>query len=170
MSKKNIVLILIITAIFSVMALSLWGKESETGNRTDATAIRFTDEAGNVISTKEESVDDITLVSMEVSETDPKDIIYTFTLEILPVETTDDSLSYVVLNSNAKVEELATPTPVNEEGEEVKVNRFHSYKVTFTKADRGITVIRFTYNQGGNPKLAYLKFAITETHSQDIPD
>lgn len=170
MSKKNIVLILIITAIFSVMALSLWGKESDIGNRTDASSICFRDESGNILSTKEESTDDVTLVTMEVSEDDSSDIIYTFSLEILPEQTTDNSLSYVVLNSHAKVEEINLTITDSETTEQASVNRFHTYKVTFTDTDRGITRIRFTFNKGGNPKLAYLKFVITETHAQDILD
>lgn len=165
MSKKNIVLILIITAIFSIMALSLWGKAAESGNRTDATAICFRDADGNILNEKEESLDDVTVVNIETSDTNHDDIIYKFSVEILPDTTTDDSLVYLVLNSDAKFEEITVPS-----SEETVINRFHTYQFTFSEQQRDLTTVRFTYNTGGNPKLAYLKITWTIKHSQDIPD
>ena len=49
MSKKNIVLVLILCIFFTVMSISLWGKNPEGGTVIQAESIIFYNNVGEVI-------------------------------------------------------------------------------------------------------------------------
>ena len=175
MNKKNIVLILIITIFLSVMVMSVLGKVPDDKNRVDAESIVYYNQSGEVISDfVEDSINKYTVVTFDYKEGDTNIIEYNYSLELLPIETTDDSLEYSFLDGDSStMEELfpneEIPTKAEEEPK-VEVQRFHFYKMTFVPEQRGLTSIRFKFNKGGVAKYSYLRFQFTEHHEEDVDD
>lgn len=171
MNKKNIVLILILTIFLSVMVISVLGKQPEDKNRVDATSIVFYDENGEVITNvDEDSPNKDKVITIQGNETDKDNVIYNFSVELLPVETTDDSLDYTVLGSEALLEEVYPNGALssNEDEPKKEVQRVHFYTMTFTPDQRVLTSIRFKFNKGGIAKFGYLRFTFDIRHEEDV--
>ena len=176
MNKKNIILILIISIFLSVMIISVLGKVPDDKNRIDATSIVFYNQSGEVIEdVDEDSQNKDRLLNFKGKDTDKDDFVYTFHIEILPIETTDGGVDADLMsNKEAKLEEVY-PNTVEEpsnEGEEPKekVQRFHYYKLTLTPEQRVVTSIRFKYNKGGTNRFGYLRFTFDIRHEEDVGD
>lgn len=171
MNKKNIILILILTIFLSVMVISILGKVPEDKNRVDAESIVFYNESGQVIEdVDEESQNKDRVITIKGNDTDKDNVVYNFSIELLPVETTDDSVDYTVFGSEATMEEVyPNEQPASGEEEPKKeVQRFHFYKMTFTPDQRVLTSIRFRFNKGGIAKFGYLRFTFEIRHEEDV--
>jgi len=172
MNKKNIVLILILTIFLSVMVISVLGKAPEDKNRVDAQYMVIYDQSGEVVTDyDEESQNKDRIITIKALDTDKKDILYDFSVELFPIETTDDTIDYAVFSSDASMEEVFPDLKKSETDEEKKeVQRVHYYKMTFAYDQRVLTSIRFRFNKGGTVKFAYLRFVFQIRHEEDVGD
>lgn len=178
MNKKNIVLILIITIFLSVMVMSVLGKESDDENRIDATGLVIYDQEGNEVTTVvQDSPNNDKAITIKADPENTDDIVYNFSIELLPADTTDASLQYTVFAEGVPptMEEIFPnqERTADEEEEPVKeVQRFHYYKMTFAYDQRAQMSIRFKFNfgEGGTANYEYLRFLFDEHPEEDVDD
>lgn len=170
MSKKNIVIILIITIVLSVMALSVWGKASEDSKRTDATNLIMYDRNNSVIElVDEESPDKEKLIDISANDEDFNKIAYQFSVEIMPKNTTDFDVSATIVSQNKpELNELPQPEKTDEEDPDHNAKRTHIYQIIFDYEQRSVTKIEFKFNKGGVSITEYLKFTFTIYHEEII--
>lgn len=170
MSKKNIVIILIITIVLSVMALSVWGKASEDSKRIDATNLIMYDKNNAVIElVDEESVDKEKLIDISANDEDFNKIAYQFSVEIKPEDTTDFDISATIISQNKpELEEVPQQEKSEEEDPDHVSKRTHTYQIIFDYDQRSVTKIEFKFNKGGVSITDYLKFTFTIYHEDII--
>lgn len=163
MSKKNIILVLVITIFFTIMAMALWGKEADP-SVIGAESITFFNNLNQEITqvnqtaaNKPHQVD----LTTDITE-------YTFSVQINPANTTRTGLDYLVVDGAKNctltevVEEL-DPITVEEKLEsEIPHSNIYKFHIAFDNAD--IVKIKFTFNKGGVSKETYLQFVLTEVH------
>lgn len=173
MTKKNIFLVLFVVIFFTIMAISVWGKNPESSGNVPATEIIFYDQLGQKITEENISQFKEKVVTLDKDGDNPKQIIYYFSLELLPANTTD-TLVVPSLRSEAKLEEINTPIneETKEDGKEGEGEEKHPtvyyYKITFEIDQQELTTIDFAFNTTTVKKHAYLMFKWHETHEDDI--
>lgn len=175
MTKKSIVVVLLICSFFTVMVISIWGKNPDPSSSIAATAIKFYDKDGVEITEENSSADKEKLVTLNKDK--DNDVIYTFTCELLPAETTETKLEYKIAYGTASLYEI----PVNnvngglklsaeneEKEEEEKHDRFYMYQITFPKGEQTLTKIDFIFNKSTVTRHGYLMFNFKDSHSEDV--
>ena len=180
MSKKNIVLVLILCIFFTVMSISLWGKNPEGGTVIQAESIIFYNNVGEVITEEHSEELHEKVIHLTKDGDNPQDISYDFSLDINPENTTDPELTYVFGKGEATITEVIKPDSykpstsistqgTSEGGDPVHTVHYH-FHIEFTIEEQELTQINFTFNKKTKSKQAYLMFKWTEVHEQEIPD
>lgn len=155
MTKKNIVLLLVIVCFLAVMCISIWGKQPEIPSRVPVSSIVILNNEGNEITdVNQNSNRKEKMVSIERSDeyTEENPFTYNFSVKVLPDNAADVSLNYEIL----KGEDIITITQETE-------NNIHYFTVTFKEQDE--CNIKFTTNKIDTVKTDYLLF--TWTGNQD---
>lgn len=173
MNKKNIILILIFTIFISVMIMSTVGKNPDESSSIPATELVFYNENNDVIENIEEGLDQAKLIELEETE---ETIEYVFTVEILPIDTTQTNLSFDVVVGDCTITEIEQEGQGSKFIDEGKPSERtetvkYKYKAVFTVDQQTPCKIKFTFNggKGGAKKQDYLKFIFKpKQHDQDI--
>ena len=175
MTKKNIVLVLILSIFFTVMAISVWGKNPEPSNKIPADSMVFYDEAGQEITTiNEHSMDREKIVKLNVDE--DEEVTFCFSCDILPENTTDPYLSYKFVYGEGEIEELILPDsyrPVDSKSTgsssvEPQHSTHYHFVITFGVDQQTSAKLKFTYNTQSVTKNEYLLFTWSEVHEDDV--
>ena len=155
MTKKNIVLLLVIVCFLAVMCISIWGKQPELDSRVPVTDLIICTMDGEAITDinensgrKEKMV--TTEHSTEYTEENP--FTYEFLVKVMPENATDVSLEYEIF----KGEEVVTVTQSTE-------GNVHHFVVTFSEQSEAI--IKFTTNKKDTVKSDYILFTWTGSDS-----
>lgn len=173
MTKKNIVLVLIFCIFFSVMAISLWGKNPEGGASIVAESLVFYDKNGAVITEEHSEEYHEKVLHLTKDGDHPQAISYDFSVDILPENTTDKALYYTFTIGSGTITEVIKEDsylPREKEEEEPKHSTHYHYHVVFEIEEQEMSKIEFTFNRLTQTKRDYLMFKWTETHEQEIPD
>lgn len=155
MTKKNIILILVIVCFLTVMAISVWGKLPELSSRVPVTGLIILDSEGNEITEiNENSNRKEKVVSTERSSeyTEDNPFVYEFTVKVTPDDVTDASLTYEII----KGEDVVTV-------EQTTNGNIHSFKVTFKELSE--CNIKFSTNKTDTTQIDYLLFTWTGRES-----
>ena len=148
MTKKNIILILLVSCFLTIMAIAIWGKEPEQSSRVPVTGMQIRDENDEVITTINESTawkeKNITLQR----EKDFVSYIYYFSVEILPENATNTSLDYEI--------SLGSDFVVLTKIETEDSTNIHYFKIEFLEQEN--CRISFKTNKEDTRKTEYLLF------------
>ena len=148
MTKKNIILILLVSCFLTIMAIAIWGKEPEQSSRVPVTGMQIRDENDEVITTINESTawkeKNITLQR----EKDFVSYIYYFSVEILPENATNTSLDYEI--------SLGSDFVVLTKIETEDSTNIHYFKIEFLEQEN--CRISFKTNTEDTRKTEYLLF------------
>ena len=156
MTKKNIILILVIVCFLTIMSMSIWGKQPEIPTSVAVTELVIYDSEDNLVTEKTKNGNykiDVD-VGDDFNQEDPQ--TYTFSVVVLPENATNLDISYEVRTSNfdkiASIEKLESDS-----------NK-HTFIITFTEEyfDEPYTInIDFTSNGSGTTRFAYLTLTST---------
>lgn len=173
MTKKNIFLILILVVFFSVMAISIWGKNPDKSGVIPATGITFYNQDGvEVTEISPNDGDKPKLISLKRNDEEKTDMLYRFSLVLSPEDTTDTVVTWKYMRGEEpEIEEIITPdtyissssTPVVDPSSSTapKHSIKYMYSVHFLyEQQQKATKLDFEYNKvGGSTKHAYLTFS-----------
>lgn len=172
MNKKNILLILILTVFFSVMIISTIGNEAVIKSNVYEEDLVFYDNNGaKVERVDQESGNEEKIIEIEASDLDKSDIVYRFSVEILPENVTENELDYFVDGTDAVMKEINPDAEAVAEGEGAaqSINRFRYYEITFDYYQRFVTTVNFKLNakKEDKKKTVYLRFIFHITYEDD---
>lgn len=111
MTKKNIILLLVMICFLTVMAISIWGKDPELSSKIEVESITICDEEGDEIT---EVIENPNLtqkkITVEKSDeyTEENPYVCNFSVKVNPADATDLSLVYEVLKGEEIVEIVQT--------------------------------------------------------------
>lgn len=149
MTKKNIILILLVSCFLTIMAIAVWGKEPEQSSRVPVTGLQIRDENEEVITTINENTAWKEKMITLQREKDFESFVYYFSVEILPENATNVSLDYEV----SLGEEFVTLTKIESETQ----TNIHYFKIEFLEQEN--CRISFKTNKEDTRKTDYLLFA-----------
>lgn len=96
MTKKNILIILLVSCFLTIMAIAVFGKEADHGNRIKVTGLQIRNDEDQEITDINDSYWEEKLVTLE-SSTSFTGYSYFFSVAVLPENATDLSLDYKII-------------------------------------------------------------------------
>lgn len=164
MTKKNIILILVIVCFLTVMAISIWGKQPEVSTTVNVSELVIYNQENELVT---DTTKDGKTLKIEVDVGDEYNAeapqTYTFTVAVLPENATSTDITYEIRTSDyekyASIEKLES------------TSNKHTFVVTFTEdyfdGEHNIN-IDFASTGSGATRYAYLSLASTITDGDII--
>ena len=161
MTKKNIVLILILAIFFSVMVISVWGKNPEPTGVVPATEIIFYDKDNEEVTEINNTQDHERIIP--AIDKNESGVTYNFSLNIKPENTTDTKVNYYFTYGGGTMVEIIKDdsfVPAKNPSDPPIHSTVYYYSISFTYEEQNKnTKIDFEFNKvGGSTKHAYLLF------------
>lgn len=149
MTKKNIILILLVSCFLTIMAVAIWGKEPEQSSRIPVTGLQIRDENDEVITKINDSTAWKEKIITLQREENFESLIYYFSVEVLPENATNVSLDYEISLGEDSVilTKIESETQIN----------IHYFKIEFLKQEN--CRLSFKTNKEDTRKTDYLLFA-----------
>jgi len=167
MSKKNIVLILVLACFLTIMSISIWGKLPELSSRIPVTEIQINDSNNQLITDINDSSLKEKKVTLNGNDYKDQDVVdYYFSVCVLPSNATELAVTYSILDNNyeeyVSINEIDYQSWCSNQKKEVPLEtdiqehvNYHFYKLTFTK--KNSCTIKFQTNKTDVMKTDYLK-------------
>lgn len=149
MTKKNIILILLVACFLTIMAVAIWGKEPEVSSRVPVSGLQIRDENDETITKINESTAWKEKIITLQREKDFSGYTYYFSVEILPENATNVSLDYEISLGS----DYVTLTKIEQETQ----TNIHYFKIDFLEQEN--CRISFKTNKEDTRKTDYLLFA-----------
>ena len=156
MTKKNIILLLVMVCFLTMMAMSIWGKEPELPQYVGVQELAVYNQNNDLVTEKTNNGNfKITVdVGQDFNQEDPQ--TYTFSVAVLPEDASSLDIVYTVRTTDyeeiASIEKLESDT-----------NK-HTFVVTFKEKyfDKNQNInIDFTSTGSGTTRFAYLTLVST---------
>ena len=156
MTKKNIILILVMVCFLTIMAISIWGKNPELPTNVNVTELVIYNQENALVTEKTNNGNykiEIDVGDDYVAE-DPQ--TYTFTVVVLPENATSLDINYEIRTSD--FDEIASIEKLESDSNK------HTFVITFTEEyfERPYNInIDFTSTGSGTTRFAYLTLTST---------
>lgn len=156
MTKKNIILVLVIVCFLTIMVISIWGKQPELPQYIGVKELVVYNQNSEMVTEKTNNGNLIIEVDVgqDYNQEDPQ--TYTFSVAVLPEDATSLDIVYTI--RTADYEEIATIEKLDTDSNK------HTFVVTFTEKyfERAQNInIDFTSTGNGTTRFAYLTLKST---------